>query len=90
MATVRRIQLTNKDMTNEERRGVLQRNFKTFVATPRVNLDELERRINICSVCSNCFRGSACRALGNCSSSRHDFFTMHLNRNNGGCPTGQW
>jgi len=90
MAVVRYIQLGNDDVSKEQLQSILKRNFNEYVTDQKVSDNLLEKRIVVCSNCSSCFRGIACKTLGNCRNSREEFFKMHLNRTNGGCPSGQW
>jgi hypothetical protein len=89
MAIVRYITFA-KTATVKETETALRLNFKSHVSNLDVSQDVLDERIKICSKCANCFAGYSCKTIGTCRNSRVDFFTMHLNRKNGGCPTGQW
>ena len=89
MGTVRRIQIA-KTKQPEDVVASLRGNFSQYNESKNIDETELERRVEICAKCSNCIAGLACQVIGNCGSGKKDFFTMHLNRKNGGCPAGQW
>jgi|LULO01.1.fsa_nt_gb hypothetical protein len=89
MGTVRKIHIA-KTKRPEDVVATLRSNFKQYNETVRISNLELEDRISICAKCAKCIAGLACEVVGNCGTGKKDFFTMHLNRENGGCPTGQW
>ena len=89
MGTVRYLNIA-KSKRNEDTLASLRMNYKQYNSKAKIGADELERRFAICAKCSNCLGGVACERIGSCGSGKNDFFTMHLNRNNGGCPVGQW
>lgn len=89
MGTVRKIQIA-KTKQPQDVVASLRANFDQYNKTKNVAESQLEKRFNLCAKCVKCIGGLACEVVGNCGSGKKDFFTMHLNRTNGGCPTGQW
>ena len=90
MAKVRKIytahQVASKDVIVDR----LELNFQEYNSKQKISNDLKEKRFSICSGCKDLTVNLTCKVLGSCKSGRMDLYQMHLNREKGGCPLGQW
>lgn len=90
MAKVRIIQNASDKLSATEIANVLHVNFNRYIETTKIDETEKQNRFSICASCEHLTFRAGCKIIGSCRSGRQDFYQMHLNREQGGCPIGQW
>jgi len=90
MAKQRIIKRASDRMPIEKRIAVMNINVQQYCDSWVIDEETKNKRLMACCNCDKLTASTSCSELGKCPTSRKDFYKMHLNRKNGGCPIGQW
>lgn len=90
MAKVKQFRFAFERLPADKIKKQINMRFEHLNESQRVDEQIKQTRIGVCAECKNLTLRFTCSVIGSCTSGKKDFYQMHLNRNNGGCPTGQW